>query len=62
MIKQNEAARSAGEKAERSRERAREAGSLRREKGWTPEEGGQQVLEGLWRQQCIVTLIAYSRQ
>ena len=34
---------------ERSTQRAREAGPPRREEGWAPEEGGQQVLEGLWR-------------
>ena len=37
LFDQDEAFRSAGEGGERSRERAREAGPLRREEGWAPE-------------------------
>ena len=57
MIDWDEAARSAGEGGKRRRERAREAGPPRREEGWTPEEGGQRILEGLRRQECIGALV-----
>ena len=40
---------SAGDGGERSTHRAREAGPPSRQEGWSPEEGGQQVLEGLQR-------------
>ena len=40
MIDQDEAARSAGEGGESSREKVKKAGPPRREEGWAPEEGG----------------------
>ena len=45
---------------ERNRERVRDAGPLRREEGYAAEQGGQRVLEGLRRQECIGTFNVYS--
>ena len=61
MIDQDEAAKSAGERGEGSRECVREAGPPRREEGWAVKggdrgywevaDGGQRVLH--WCVQCV---------
>ena len=49
-------------RGERCRERASEAEFPRREDGWALDEGGQQVLEGLQRQECTGAFSVRSRQ